>query len=141
MLCFAPIVLLGFATTIETSWHKTPNEDGTVIEIQTCDKGIGIDVKLSMSGLYGIAVQYGLQKDVGNGVTIALLPKAGASYVDHPNEALPSRTQFEVGAQLLVGYGRYRFGVEYWHMSNAGMEYPNVGQDMVIFQTGFKFNL
>lgn len=137
-LCLAPLVLAGFMQTIETSWHKTTNLDGAVLEVQTCDRGLGLEVKASSSGLYGLGMQYGFQATSGPW-SITALPKAGLSYVDHPVYELPQRTQFELGAQILVGYERFRIGVEYWHLSDAGMKQPNIGLDMVIVQTGWRF--
>lgn len=137
-MCWAPLVLIGYLFTMQTAWHRTPSENGTLLEVQSCERGIGVDAKASSSGLYGLGLQYGLGSQRGDW-SVTLLPKAGLSYIDHPNPALPLRTQFEVGAQLLVGYQRFRIGVEYWHLSNAGLRAPNIGLDLLAIQTGWIF--
>ena len=94
--------------------------------------------KASNSGLYGLGLQYGWTwGDAHRSLT--LQPKVGLSYVDRPEPALPLRTQFEVGAQLLFGYDRARLGLEYWHLSNAGLKEPNTGLDLIVIQTGWVF--
>lgn len=138
MLCFAPLVLVGYAMTIQTSWHRSQNVDGGMIELQTCEKGIGFDVKASTAGLYGIGAQYGWQAQFDKW-SLTFQPKIGVSYVDHAVHELPQRLQFEVGAQLVGGYDRYRIGLEYWHLSNAGMRDPNIGVDLLVLQTGISF--
>lgn len=137
-MCIAPVVLLGYLLTIQTPWHHTTSFDAPMIEVQTCETGFGMDVKASTSGLYGLGLQYGFTwRDTHRSLT--LQPKAGFSYVDHPEPALPLRTQFEVGAQLLFGYDRVRLGLEYWHLSNAGLKEPNTGLDLIVIQTGWVF--
>lgn len=137
-MCLAPLILLGYLTAIQTSWHRTTHVHGAMVEAQTCETGIGLDVKASTAGYYGLGVQYGWQTTIGSW-HLTMLPKAGLSYVDHVEPALPLHTQFEVGAQLLLGTGRWRTGVEYWHLSNAGMREPNLGMDFLILQTGWTF--
>lgn len=138
-MCLAPLILMGHMLTIETPWHQVKeNQDGQVVEAMTCDKGLGFDVKASTSGFYGFGAQYGFKWE-GEAWSFTFLPKAGLSYVDHPVYELPQRTQFEVGAQALVEYKRFVMGVEYWHLSNAGMTKPNIGMDFLILQTGWRF--
>jgi len=140
MLCFAPLVLIGYALTMEMQQTRHPSTvDGTVIEAQTCETGLGLDAKASNAGLYGLGLQYGLRLlEVGDWILTAL-PKAGLSYTDRPRHELPMTYQFEVGGQVLLGYDRYRVGLEYWHLSNAGLTPHNLGLDMLIIQTGWRF--
>jgi len=137
-MCLAPLILLGYMTAIQTSWHHTTHEQGAVVEVQSCETGLGADLKVSTEGYYGLGAQYGWKWTIGDW-SIGALPKAGFSYVDHPEPSLPMRAQFEVGAQLLIGHGQWRAGVEYWHLSNAGLEQPNIGMDFLILQTGWAF--
>jgi hypothetical protein len=139
MLCFAPVLLLGYALTMETSWHKTTNVDGVVIEAMTCEKGLGMDFKASTAGLYGLGLQYGLTVFEGEKFSLTFLPKAGLSYSSVQRKEIPMQGQFEVGAQFLGGYENYRMGLEYWHLSNAGLQEPNIGLDMLVIQTGWRF--
>ena len=137
-MCFAPLLLVGYLLTVQTSWHHTTSFDAPMGELQTCETGAGMDIKASASGLYGLGLQYGWTwHDDRRSLTIQ--PKAGLSYVDHPEPALPLRTQFEVGLQLLFGYDRWRLGVEYWHLSNAGLKEPNIGLDLLVVQSGWTF--
>lgn len=142
MLCFAPLVLVGYAVAVETSWHHEPHKDinAPMIEVQTCDRGLGAHVKASEAGFYGAGLQYGFQWTTGKW-TATLTPQAGMSYVDHPMpDRLPMRTQFEVGGQFLIGYRNFRIGIEYWHLSDAHLKLPNDGVDMMVLQTGWAFN-
>jgi hypothetical protein len=139
-MCLAPLILMGHMLTIETPWHQVQKkDDGQVIEAMTCDKGLGFDVKASTSGYYGFGLQYGFKHEFNENWAVSFLPKAGLSYVDHTVYELPQRAQFEVGAQALVEYKRMVMGVEYWHLSNAGMTQPNIGMDFLILQTGWRF--
>lgn len=138
MLCFAPILLAGYLTAIQTPWHHTTHVVSPMIEVQTCETGVGFDVKAASSGFYGVGTQYGWRWST-NDYSIGLLPKAGFSFVDHPEPALPLGTQFELGLQLLGGYQRTRLGLEYWHLSNAGLKSPNIGMDFLVLQVGWAF--
>lgn len=139
-MCLAPLLLVGHMLTIETGAHQVKeNQDSQMIEVQSCERGLGFDAKASINGYYGFGLQYGFGLlDVGDW-TLTLQPKAGLSYVDHPVYELPQRGQFEVGGQLLLGYKNFRVGVEYWHLSNAGMTKPNIGMDFLVLQTGWRF--
>jgi len=139
MFCFAPLVLLGYALTAQTSWHHTDNVNGTVLEVQTCEKGLGLDAKASSAGLFGFGLQYGFTIFEGEKFNFTFLPKAGLSYTSVPHRELPLNGQFEVGGQFLLGYEDFRVGLEYWHLSNAGLQSPNIGLDMLVVQTGWRF--
>lgn len=140
MLCLAPLVLIGYALTMEMQQTRHPsNVDGTVLEAQTCETGLGLDAKASTAGLYGVGLQYGLRLVEYQDWTLTILPKAGLSYTEKPRHELPMQYQFEIGGQLLLGYNRYRIGVEWWHLSNAGLTPHNVGLDMLLIQTGVQF--
>lgn len=145
MLCLAPIVLIGQLFTQSWSFtgphefnHQT-NLDGQVIEVQTCETGAGVVVNAATNGLYGAGVQYGFTAELGKW-RATLQPQFGASYVDHPLRELPRRTQFEVGAELLLGYEQYRLGVKYWHMSNGGGHTSNnIGVNLIAIMGGWAF--
>ena len=143
-LCLAPLVLAGFMSTITTSWHKSPTENGAIVEVQTCERGLGAHVRAASSGYYGAGIQYGMGTEVG-AVSLTIQPRVGFSYVDHPVPMnLPQRSQFELGLQGLVGYDRYRVAVDYWHMSNGAQlglsnRRPNNGMDMMSVMVGVTF--
>lgn len=138
LMCLAPLLLVGYLLTVQTPWHHTSSFDAPLIEVQSCETGLGVDAKASTSGLYGLGLQYGWTW-AHDRVSFTVQPKVGISYVDHPERALPLRTQFEVGGQLLFGYNRFRVGIEYWHLSNAHLRQPNIGIDALILQTGWIF--
>lgn len=138
MICLAPLVLIGHLLTIQTPWHKTANLDGQVLDVQSCETGLGLHVKASTSGLYALGTHYGWTWHPGV-FSLTLQPRVGLSHVDRPVEALPMRTQFELGTQVLIGYDRWRVGIEYWHLSNAGLMLPNVGLDMIGVLVGVAF--
>ena len=135
---FAPLILLGYMLTLQTSWHHTESVSSPVVEVQSCETGWGLDAKAATAGYYGLGTQYGW-KWTFDTVSLGVIPKSGFSYVDHPAAALPMGGQFQVGGQVLVGYKRWRAGVEYWHLSNAGLEQPNVGMDFLLLQVGWMF--
>ena len=143
MFCLAPLVLLGLASTMSVNAlghsHNTTNADGIVVEAMTCEKGIGLDAKVSTAGLYGVGLQYGVTLYEEGKISLTFLTKAGLSYTDKPRKELPLQGQFEVGGQILVGYEDFKVGLEYWHLSNAGIQQPNIGLDMLVIQTGWRF--
>ena len=136
MVCWAPVLLMGYALTVTTEWHKTQNVDAPIVEVQSCERGVGLHAKASASWLYGLGLHYGVQWR-SERWSVTVQPHAGLSYADHPIDAVPLRTQFELGAEASVGYGPARVGVAYWHLSNAGLKEPNIGLDMVILQMGW----
>lgn len=139
MFCFAPLIMAGYLFTVQTSWHHSENVSAPYLEVQTCESGMGAHVKASAAGLYGAGIHYGFTHEFNEKWRITFQPKGGASYADHPIHELPLRTQFEVGAGVLVGYEQFRMGIEYWHLSNAGLRDPNIGVDMIGLTTGWTF--
>ena len=139
MPCLAPLVLIGYLFTLQVHATQTSNMNAPVLDLQSCETGWGVHAKASTSGLYAVGGQYGWTWQPVASWSVTLQPRAGVSYVDHPVEALPLRTQFELGTQLLLGYDRWRVGVEYWHLSNAGLRQPNTGLDLLEVLTGIVF--
>ena len=138
MWCFAPVVLMGYLMTLQTTWHHTATFDAPMLEVQTCERGIGADVKVSASGLSAIDLQYGWQWR-NEAWSLTIQPKAGLSHAMQPVYELPSQTQFSLGASLLMGYQQWRVAMEYWHLSNAGLAEPNIGLDLLVLSRGWAF--
>jgi len=139
-MCLEPLILAGWLLTQNysgVSVHKT-NLDAAALEVQTCERGAGLDFKATTSGLYGVALQYGLSTTV-HGWTITATPKAGLAYVDHHVREQAHPGNFELGGQVLIGRERWRIGAEYWHISNAYTSRPNGGLDLLMFQAGWIF--
>lgn len=137
-MCLAPVVLLGYLLTVQTSWHQTTTMDAPMLEVQTCETGLGAGVNVSASGLAGLVGQYGWQWRSGDW-SATIQPKAGLSHAMQPVYELPAQTQFQLGAGLLVGYQSWRLGLEYQHLSNAGLTSPNIGLDLIALQSGWAF--
>lgn len=138
MPCLTPLLMLGYALTIQTAWHQTTDVSAPIIEVQTCETGLGLHAKASTDGLYAVGAHYGLTGEWGDW-SLTLQPHAGVSYADRAIKELPLRAQFEVGAAIIGGYQNVRVAVEYWHLSNAGLKSPNVGLDMLVLLTGWEF--
>jgi hypothetical protein len=119
-LCWAPVLLAGYLMSTDfhfnASKHKSTVEDASVVSMQTCDRGWGLEAKAATNGLYGASLQYGTKFDFGSHYSVTVIPKFGVSYADHPVLELPQRTQFGLGSQVLFGYQQYRVGVELWHL-------------------------
>jgi len=138
MMCFAPVLLAGYLMTLHpNSWHVS-SFDGALVEVQTCDRGLGLDLKASTAGIGSLSLQYGLQMAAGNW-SFTFTPKAGVGYFDHAVPELSSQVNFSLGAQVLVGYRRARVAFEYWHQSNAYLGDVNAGLDMLAFTGGWQF--
>lgn len=140
MLCLAPLILIGYALTMHIQPVRKPAQiDAPMVEVQTCERGTGLTAKASAAGLFGLGLQYGVPLYTGEHVSATFSPKMGLSYASEPYRELPMRGQFEVSAQLLLGWEQLLVGVEYTHFSNAGLQHPNIGLDMLVFQTGWVF--
>lgn len=137
-MCWAPLILVGYLVTVQTAWHHTTTMDAPMLEVQTCETGPAIAIDVAASGLLGAVAQYGWQWRVGDW-SATIQPKAGMSHTMHHVYELPAQTQFQVGLGLLFGYQSWRLGVEYQHLSNAGMASPNIGLDLIAIQTGWAF--
>lgn len=139
-LCLAPLLLMGYAFPVILPWHEKRDIAAPMVEVQTCERGLGAHAKVSTAGLYGLGLHYGFNKTWGDW-SATLSPHAGLSYADHPIETLPLRKQFELGLQAIIGFKQARIGLEYWHLSNAGLKQPNIGLDLWIVQVGWTFDL
>lgn len=138
MLCLAPLVLIGAVLTVQPNrWHVS-DFDGALVEAQTCEQGAGIDAKYGAAGIGSVMAQYGLGWTWG-ACSLTLSPKAGVGVIDRHVPELTSTVNFSLGAQVLVGYGRARVGVEWWHQSNAGLGDRNAGLDLVSIVGGVAF--
>lgn len=138
MPCLVPVILAGYLLTLHPNHAHRSTENGALVEGQTCEQRFGLHARASSSGLYGAGIHYGLSWH-GKSFSLTFQPRAGLSYADHPVPELPMRTQFELGAQVLLGYDRYRLAVDYWHLSNAELQKPNTGLDMIGLMVGVTF--
>lgn len=137
--CLAPVLLAGYLFTLQTPSHHTASFNGPVLEVQTCEVGPAVNVRVAASGISSVGLQYGWQwkRDAWS---LTAQPMAGAALLDQHTPELSSQVNFSLGAQLLGGYDIYRMSVGYWHASNAGLGDRNVGLDFIALQTGFSFH-
>ena len=145
--CLAPVVLIGYAFMFSQGLDNYPLESHTPqVEVMTCQRGIGGYINATPTGLYAGGIQYGFQRYIGP-VGVALIPHFGISHTDHEVMALPSYTQFDVGAGAYATYDQMIIGLKLSHWSNgnaifnwsdsAGRE--NVGINMAVLQVGWEF--
>lgn len=119
-LCLAPILFAGYAMGVSSLLGQDDSHPSApLVEVQTCQRGLGAYTNATTNGLYAGGAQYGLTV-YDEAFTVTLTPHAGLSYADHPVHALPSRTQFDVGIGAYAGFGRFVSGVTYSHWSNGG---------------------
>ena len=130
-MCFAPLIMIGYLFTLHPNAAHTTNMNTNIVEVQTCETGLGAHARATGNGLYAGGLQYGLTWSFAPDWSLTFAPRAGVAYVDHDVRELPLRTPFELGAQFFFGFKSARFGVEYLHLSNAGLKDPNIGIDFV----------
>ena len=138
MMCLAPVIMTGYLLTMQPNKSHTSNVDGTVWDAQTCESGLGLHVRAQTAGLYSLGTQYGFTLQYDDW-TITLQPRAGLSYNSVTYRELPAQGQFELGTVFSVGYKDFRVGLDYWHLSNAGLKAPNIGLDMMGVMVGMQF--
>jgi hypothetical protein len=148
MLCLTPIILIGAMLPISTDWHTSQLDHSPMLELHTCNTGLGLHARAARNGLYTAGVDYGFTREY-KGFEFSVMPQTGLSYVDHPSANLPARTQYELGVQAMVCYDHYCSALGYLHMSNGralGMCWsgeqcrPNRGEDMITVLVGMRFN-
>jgi hypothetical protein len=146
-LCVAPIVLAGAMLPISTDWHHSALDHSPLVELHTCNTGLGAHARAARNGIYTAGIDYGFTKAY-QGFEFSFIPQAGLSYVDHDSRNLPARTQYEVGAQAMVCYDHYCSSVGYLHFSNGnalGLCWsgshcrPNNGEDLITITMGPRF--
>lgn len=140
-LCLAPLVLLGYAWTIQTSWHHSADVDAFYAQAQTCKTGFGLHGKVSAAPWVSGGLHYGWTWEPKPEVELTVQPQLGLSYfnVEGPN-GHRQIGRFEVGMALMASFRRVHVVLEYQHMSNGEGTHPgNVGLDLVGLSTGWRF--
>lgn len=140
-LCFVPLVLIGYASSIQTVWHSSEDISGPYVEVQTCKDHLGAHVK-GAQGFATMGIHYGFTWVIYDTITITIQPQGGLGYSNtiHPTTRVRQITKFEAGLQVSVSYEKYVLGVEYTHMSNGrGVDPTNAGQDLWGVQVGYQF--
>lgn len=147
--CIAPVVLAGLLLSTNlhvstSSKNKTEVDNAGVVQVMTCETGLGVGAKASTNGLYGLDLQYGITYNAGS-YTLSAIPKLGLSATSQEVKELPQYVQFGLGVQFLLGYEEYRVGVELWHLSNGSAlglnvsDKPNIGLNLPLLTIGKVF--
>jgi hypothetical protein len=138
MLCFAPVILAGYLFTLHPNHSHVTSLNDPLLEAQTCERGPGLDAKVTASGMGSLQAQYGLAHTDGDW-TFILTPKAGGAILPSHVRELTSPVNFSLGLQTTIGYQHARVALEYWHQSNASLGHRNAGLDMVAVMGGWAF--
>jgi hypothetical protein len=141
MLCLAPIILLGYVTAIQTSWHDSAQVHPLMGQVQTCKDRLGLHLKAGAEPWVAGGVHYGFTWPIKENMEFTLQPQMGLSYsnTQHPYQGRQI-TKFEAGVALMLTYQRTVVSLEYTHMSNGkGVDPTNAGLDLVGIQVGYRF--
>lgn len=141
LLCLAPIVLLGYSHTIQTSWHTSQDISGPMVEIQSCKEGVGGRLAYSKEWVQ-VGPQYGLSFSIGQNWSITGQVHGGLGYSNtiHPDSHIRQVTKWNGGVSLMIQYTSYGIKLGYDHMSNGkGLDPTNHGQDMITLGGYYEF--
>lgn len=138
-MCLTPLILLGYLLTLHPNMAHTTSMNDPLIEVQTCERGPGLDAKVTASGMGSLQAQYGLSAFEHGPWSVIFTPKAGGAVLPTHVRELTSTVNFSLGVQATVGYDHARIALEYWHQSNANLGARNIGLDMVAVMGGWSF--
>jgi hypothetical protein len=141
MLCLAPILLLGYVTTIQTPWHTSAEMHPMMAQIQTCKDRLGLHLKVGAEPWVAGGLHYGFTWPIAQNMEFTIQPQMGFSYSNthHPTQGRQV-TKFEAGLAFMLTYNRTVVSLEYTHMSNGkGVDPTNAGVDLWAIQVGYRF--
>lgn len=140
MMCFAPVVLAGYLFTLHPNVHnRITSIEEPLVEVQTCDRGVGLDLKATQSGIGSLQAQYGIVTVQSGPWSLIVTPKLGGAILPYHVRELTSTVNFSLGLQTTVGYDRARVALEWWHQSNAFLGGCNAGLDFLALMGGWAF--
>jgi len=139
MFCFEPLVLTGYLFMMLPHRTNGANLNAPMVEVISCDHGLGLNLKASQSGVYAASAQYGFQWSLGEDWRFTVAPNLGVGYHDVMVLEEQSKLTFSLGGRISLSYKRADLGVEWWHNSNAGLGDRNAGLDMIGVTGGWKF--
>lgn len=137
-MCFAPILLLGYLLTWQPNASHVTNFDAPYVQVMTCDRGPGLDLKASPN-IGTLQVQYGFPVYDEGPWSLSIIPKAGGAMLAKHVPESQSTVNFALSLQTLVRYERVNLSLEYLHESNAGLGERNAGMDFLGTAVGFSF--
>ena len=141
LLCLMPLVLAGYAGTIQTSWHHAQDISGGYVEAQTCKKGLGLRVAASTEWVQ-VGPQLGYEQRLGDDWALIFQVHGGLGYSNtfHPVNRRRQVTKWNGGVNVILSVDRYHMKIGYDHMSNGrGIDPTNAGQDLWSTGVGVSF--
>ena len=140
-MCLAPLIMVGFLQTIQTSWHSSKDISGPMAEVQTCKEGLGARIAFSPE-MVQIGPSWGISWPLGQMWTFTGSFHGGLGYSNtiHPDTGVRQVTKWNGGVSFLIQYDKYVGKVGYDHMSNGrGLDPTNHGVDMMSYMMGYVF--
>lgn len=141
LLCFAPLVLAGYAGTIQTSWHTSADISGPYAEIQSCKDGLGLRLAAGEKWVQ-VGPQLGYTVKLGGpwSITGQAFGGLGYSNTHHPVTGIRQVTKWNGGLAVMLNYGAWSVRGAYSHSSNGrGIDPTNHGQDQYLISAGYTF--
>ena len=140
-LCLAPLLIAGYAHTIQLPHHHSADIGGAYVEAQTCKDGLGARVALN-SEFFQAGPQYGFTVPLGDDWALTFQVHGGLGYSNthHPISGVRQVTLYNGGVAVLLSVDRYSVKVGYDHLSNGrGYDLMNTGQDLLTSGVGYSF--
>lgn len=141
LFCLAPLILAGYAHTVETPWHHSEAISGPYVEVQSCREGIGARVAVGAEWVQA-GPQAGYTIPLGDDWALTLQAHGGLGYSNthHPLSGVRQVTKWNGGLAVLLSVDRYTVKVGWDHMSNGrGADPTNTGQELVTVGFGMTF--
>jgi Lipid A 3-O-deacylase (PagL) len=141
MMCLAPLLLVGYAWTVQTDWHRSADRDAPYVQLQSCKTGLGVHAKASAAPWGAGGLHYGFTWEPVREVELTVQPQVGLSYFNSVQRGEYRQIgRFELGLAVMASWRRAHVSVEYTHLSNGeGWKPTNVGMDLVAVQTGWRW--
>ena len=140
-VCWAPLVLAGYAGTMQTSWHHSARIDGPYAEVQSCKDGVGLRLAAGAEWVQ-LGPQLGYTWGLGEQVEVTLQGHGGLGYSNtfHPISGVRQVTRWNGGLAIVVGLNQWHVKLGWDHMSNGrGADPTNSGQELWSVGVGLAF--
>lgn len=139
MFCLLPLLLIGYAQSIDTPWHHNRGIGGAYAEVQTCKEGLGARIAGSNQWIQ-VGPQYGHTITLTESLSLTAQIHGGLGYSNTHYDNHRQITLYNGGVAILLSYQSYSVKIGVDHMSNGrGFVETNRGQDMATFALGKEF--
>ncbi len=139
MFCLLPLLLIGYAQSINTSWHHNQDISGAYAEVQTCKEGFGARVAGNNQWIQA-GPQYGHTIALSESLSLTAQIHGGLGYSNEHYNNHRQITLYNGGVAFILSYQSYSVKLGVDHMSNGrGLVETNRGQDMATFALGKEF--